>query len=610
MTSKPLKSLPNRLPLVALSSILILVYGSTMSLSIQEIDAGELAAVQFLPGIAHPSGYPLFTFFGFALVRSLGFAEPLLISNSLNLLMVVLGAGFFYAGLRTLHPKGNPWIMLFSVLSVFFSLRVWSQAVSLEVYGYHIGLLGLWTRLFIRYWLKADSKAPIWLGLSTGLLFSNHLISIVVVPGLLWAIWRAHSTWKARLLEGLVMTGFGLAVALPLYAGLYLLAAQNPEIYFGDLRNLNGFWNHITGAQYRVWMFKGWEFSKENISLFIKGLPVDLYWTLLPAAAGLWFGRKAWPWLFIQLPFCVWYASNYDIPDIEPYYLSATLLLLFPVYAFFSYLQETVKPSWLILIPAALMPVLLLAKHGERANRSKDVLVERYARAALLSLPKNALVITRQWDVFVSPCMYLQTVKKLRPDVVILDKELFRRPWYLNRGQQRHPGVWKGTEPSLDSLLPKLQAFEAGDPNPGGIQQAFEGWIQDLMRQNLRRRPVLLGPELVDEEVGRGSDVILPEGIRLVPLSYFYQLSSDTAYLPISEEGDVLADMSPAVLETESRIHRMIRQLRVSMMANRFGYENFYGRIEEATRWRQRADQMRGRKSARGPVELPPQPQQ
>jgi hypothetical protein len=47
---------------------------------------------------------------------------------------------------------------------------------------------------------------------------------------------------------------------------------------------------------------------------------------------------------------------------------------------------------------------------------------------------------------------------------------------------------------------------------------------------------------------------------------------------------------------------------RISMMANRFGYENYYGRVEEASRWRQRADQMRGRKSARGPVELPPQP--
>lgn len=279
-----MKSLPNWLPPAALSAILLLVYGSTMSLSLQEIDAGELATVQYLPGIAHPSGYPLFTFLGFAVVRSMGFAEPLLVSNALNLIMVVLGAVFFFAGLRTLYPKENAWLMLLSVLSVFFSLRVWSQAVSLEVYGYHIGLLGLWTWLFIRYQQKADSKAPVWLGLSTGLLFSNHLISIVVVPGLLWALWKAHTTWKARLLEGGIMTAAGLAAALPFYAGMYFLANQSPEAYFGDLSSLNGFWNHVTGAQYRVWMFQGWEFSKENIGLFIKGLPVDLYWTLLPAS--------------------------------------------------------------------------------------------------------------------------------------------------------------------------------------------------------------------------------------------------------------------------------------------------------------------------------------
>lgn len=104
MSSMPMKPLPNWLPTAALSAILLLVYGSTMSLSLQEIDAGELATVQYLPGIAHPSGYPLFTFLGFAVVRSIG--------NTLNMIMVVLGAPFFIAGLRTLYPKGNAWLML------------------------------------------------------------------------------------------------------------------------------------------------------------------------------------------------------------------------------------------------------------------------------------------------------------------------------------------------------------------------------------------------------------------------------------------------------------------------------------------------------------------
>ena len=604
-----MKKFPSWLPLAMLNAILLLVYGSTMSHTLQEIDAGELAAVQYLPGIAHPSGYPLFTFLGFFGVRTFGIFEPLLVSNALNLLMVVLGANGFFMALRVVHSKGNSWLMALSVLSVFLSLRVWTQALSIEVYAYHIGLLGLWVWALVRYQLKQGSRAWLWLGGATGLLFTNHLISVVVLPGLFWVVWRAQATWKQRGIELVKMGAVGLSLALPMYAALYMLAQQNPDAYFGDLTSFSGFWNHVSGAQYRVWMFQGWEFSKENISLFVKGLPIDLYWTLLPVLPGLWFGRKYWPWLFIQLVVCIWYASNYDIPDIEPYYLSATVLLLFPVYAFFSYLFESIKPAWISYLPAVLIPVLMFAKHVERADRSTDVLVERYATAALESVPQNALVITRQWDVFVSPCMYLQKVENQRKDVVILDKELFRRPWYLVRGQEKHPEVWAGTEVQMDSLLPKLKAFEDGDPNPVRIQFAFEDWIQSLMRENAGRRPVLLGPELVDEEVGRRTDVVLPEGYRLVPLTYFYILQRDTAYIPVVEKIDVIDDMSPAVIETENRIHRMIRQLRVSMMANRFGYENYYGQVEEANRWRQRADRMRGRKSARGPVELPPQPQ-
>lgn len=591
-----------------LNAILLLVYGSTMSHTLQEIDAGELAAVQYLPGIAHPSGYPLFTLLGFLVVRGLGFFEPLLVSNALNLLMVVFGANCFFMALRVLHSKGNSWLMALSVVSVFLSLRVWTQALSIEVYAYHIGLLGLWTWALVRYQLKQGSRAWLWLGAATGLLFTNHLISVVVIPGLLWVVWRSQATWKQRGIELVKMGAVGLSLALPMYIVLVALAHQKPEAYFGDLGSFSGFWNHVTGAQYRVWMFQGWDFSKENISLFVKGLPVDLHWTLLPALPGLWFGRKYWPWLFIQLLACIWYASNYDIPDIEPYYVSATVLLLFPVFAFYSYLAQSIKPGWIPYIPAALIPVLMYANHLERVDRRRDVLVERYATSALESVPENALVITRQWDVFVSPCLYLQKVKNQRNDVVILDKELFRRPWYLERGKEKYPEIWAGTELEMDSLLPKLKAFESGDPNPAGIQFAFEAWIQSLMQENAGRRPVLLGPELVDEEVGRRTDIVLPEGYRLVPLTYFYILQRDTNYIPLVENTDAIDDMSPAVIETENRIHRMIRQLRVSMMANRFGYENFYGRVEEASRWRQRADQMRGRKSARGPVELPPQP--
>ena len=43
----------------------LLVYLFTIAPSVVQIDSGELAAVQATLGIAHPTGYPLFTIVGY-----------------------------------------------------------------------------------------------------------------------------------------------------------------------------------------------------------------------------------------------------------------------------------------------------------------------------------------------------------------------------------------------------------------------------------------------------------------------------------------------------------------------------------------------------------------
>ncbi|MBK6680559.1 MAG: DUF2723 domain-containing protein [Ignavibacteriales bacterium] len=49
----------------AITSLFVfIIYFSTMAPSVLQIDTGELAAAQALPGIAHPTGYPLFTMLG------------------------------------------------------------------------------------------------------------------------------------------------------------------------------------------------------------------------------------------------------------------------------------------------------------------------------------------------------------------------------------------------------------------------------------------------------------------------------------------------------------------------------------------------------------------
>ena len=50
---------------ILVSLIILAVYVYTLAPSVVHIDSGELATVQATLGIAHPTGYPLFTVVGY-----------------------------------------------------------------------------------------------------------------------------------------------------------------------------------------------------------------------------------------------------------------------------------------------------------------------------------------------------------------------------------------------------------------------------------------------------------------------------------------------------------------------------------------------------------------
>ena len=48
-----------------ISTVALIIYVITLAPSVVQIDSGELAAVQITLGIAHPTGYPLYTILGY-----------------------------------------------------------------------------------------------------------------------------------------------------------------------------------------------------------------------------------------------------------------------------------------------------------------------------------------------------------------------------------------------------------------------------------------------------------------------------------------------------------------------------------------------------------------
>ncbi|HET7153479.1 MAG TPA: DUF2723 domain-containing protein, partial [Candidatus Kapabacteria bacterium] len=182
---------PQRIAAIGVSVVAFIVYLLTLAPNVVFIDSGELATVAATLGIAHPTGYPLFSLVGY-LFTHLPIGGPAIYKANLM-------AGFFCAvgaGITTLllyyiltefiprkekskpkakvqkgkQPQTAPVVeatqdngknilpLIASVaggLMLAFSLTYWNQATAVEVYSLHCFLVPLALFFFLHYCKEA-----------------------------------------------------------------------------------------------------------------------------------------------------------------------------------------------------------------------------------------------------------------------------------------------------------------------------------------------------------------------------------------------------------------------------------------------------------------------
>lgn len=155
------------------SLICFAVYLTTMCRTVSFIDAGEFATVATVLGIAHPTGYPLFTLLAHGFLRLPIGGEEVFRLNLFSSFVVALGVGVFFKLLLASLPAGDlkhhesqntvsagkPGLLFAAATgSLIFGLSttVWSQSVAVEVYGLHIVLV-LLTALFVLKGTRQDA---------------------------------------------------------------------------------------------------------------------------------------------------------------------------------------------------------------------------------------------------------------------------------------------------------------------------------------------------------------------------------------------------------------------------------------------------------------------
>lgn len=243
------------------------LYLVTLAPTVLEADAGEFQFVPWLPGIAHPTGYPLYTLLGWLWTHLLPLGQVAWRMNLLSAVLAALAVTMVYQLARQMMQQLWPATGLFAqrvvatVTALTFAVTptFWSQALVAEVYALH--LLLVVTALWLAMRLDGLNFNSTWgVALVVGLGLTHHVTMILLVPGLIVGLWlrargrtadQPKQIWPAVKLLALLLAPLLLYAYLPLmaritpYANLQVGPDQRLVLYDNSMR---GFWQHVTAT--------------------------------------------------------------------------------------------------------------------------------------------------------------------------------------------------------------------------------------------------------------------------------------------------------------------------------------------------------------------------
>jgi hypothetical protein len=602
---------------ITLSILFVLViYLITLAPGVVQIDAGELSAVASTLGIAHPTGYPLFTLIGFIFTKIFSFTSKIYALNILSALYTL--GGFFFIikinqiVLKNLKPQilkdrkskkkfeptlelSEKQISLLAVvgaLAIAFSRTFWHQSTSVEVYSLHILLISASIYFFLKVYFKEgenksnETKKIItdWLifAFIFGLSFTNHMTSILLILGFAYLYFTKYGFKKSSFKKILLML-IPFFTALTIYLYLPISASRNPAINWGNPINWENFKRHIMGWQYQSWIFSSTESASKQFKYFVEIFPIEFaYIGLILILLGVIelynSNKKILTFFLILFLTCVLYSINYDINDIDSYFLLAFIsagLIATAGYSFIlkNFLKKNINSIYALLI----FPILILAINFDKVNQSDNTQYQEYSISVLDSAEQNSIIISYLWDFLISPSYYLQFVEGKRKDVAIIDKELVRRSWYFNQIKTNYPLVYERSKDLIDGFLPELKKFERNEKyNAQILEKYFREIIQSFIVRNFNDHTIYLTPEMVSNELKDGW-LILPDTLNVIPDLFMFKVVKDTSYHPLK-----IKDYSINFKNDKSYYTETLKNLIITNHINRAMYELQFGKREEA----------------------------
>ncbi len=421
----------------------LLLYVSHLSRSIYGGDVGDLVTAASVGGVAHPSGYPLFTFLGFLLTHSiLARISP---AFAVGLISAFAGAGgvvCFY--LFTKQLTKNSLNSVVASLILGFSFLYWFYAEVAEVFmlnTFFALVLFLLALLF-----RQSKKGPVLylFFFCLGLASTHHSTIILIVPSLFLLIGKQLflQIKKNMLLILLLLLSFVLGLTPFLY--IFIASAHNPIINWDSVHDIPSFFHLILRKDYGTFqagIFDTPSFAQRLVTLWLY-VQYLLFQLTIPTIVltflGFWHIFKKDKILFTSLflawllsgPVFLMYAgfpltSSFIIGAYERFTLLSTVIFLIPfgigLYVFTVRLASFLpKRHYEVLFTCLFLfiPLMLFVYNTPKTNLASLMIGDTYAKDFLDPLPRNAVLLI-SGDTQIFNTWYVHYALHDRPDILL-----------------------------------------------------------------------------------------------------------------------------------------------------------------------------------------------
>jgi len=406
------------------------VYFKTVCPTVYIGDSGELTAAAYTLGISHPTGYPLFCLLGKLFTIIIPFGEIAFRVNLASSFAAAVAVLFVYFSMRILQKS-----KLIAICASFifaFSSTLWSQAVIAEVYALNAMFFAIVIFILLKWDKEKDVKLLYWLSFVCGAGLTHHRSFLFLFPAIIWIIVIASPKDILKLKSrNLLFAFFLFLLGLSFYLYIPIRMLAKPEINWRNVSDLSGIIYHLTGAQYKTRMFVfGLKDLFFNFILYAKLLsqqfaPGFFIFVLLGIFASFRRSKKIFIFLLLVFAFNVLIALNYNIPDIEVYYIPSYMIAVVWIGYALSFLLSKIISlkinKYIVYLFIAFSFLAPLSNNYSTSDRSNCFVGYDLGLNMLKQLKKNSVFIPAG-DPFVFIPIYFRTVLKIRPDVSIFDE--------------------------------------------------------------------------------------------------------------------------------------------------------------------------------------------